>query len=74
MADPWHKLALAILVQAARDARHGSSGARTWLRTSGVDFAGMAGVDLPDRFFHDWIDKLPKRKCKHDTKNPTTEA
>jgi hypothetical protein len=45
--DPYHRLALQVVIQAAKDAGKGQEDAKAWLKTTGVAWLDLAGFDGP---------------------------
>ena len=53
--DPYRFLAIAIIHQAARDARRGDSSARAWLQETGQTWIDLAGLPISPAAWARWV-------------------
>lgn len=65
-SDGYRSLAAAVLLQAVKDARRGSSGAAAWLLDTGLDwFEFVTGERMDPEFWAKWVrDGFPGGKLK----------
>lgn len=54
-SEGYKRLAIMVIIQAARDAYTGDTDAKTWLETTAPDWLESLGIPVTSWFYRDWL-------------------